>query len=841
MQKILKKYTTIPSHLYVNRDADTQLKKIIEDMQRPGYVLVARQMGKTNLLFNAKRTLETGNRLFAYVDLSNLYDHERECYRNIINNIIDPHLSIFESFSDTIEKIRQRALPPHNEYSRSLIAILNEYHGDLVIVLDEIDALKSVPYSDNIFAQIRSNYFSRTSYPVFERLTYVLSGVIEPTELIKDGNKSPFNIGDKIYLDDFSKSEHDDFVKRSQLAISQDLSDEIYNWANGNPRLTFDICSDIESFLMDNAALYKSDISQILTKKYLTNFDIAPIDHIRELVKSNKQIRKSITQIHKGKSSDISDEIKKKLYLYGIINSKFNEVTKIKNKIISLSLSDDWIKSIDRLSTDNFNLGLEKMDDGDYSEAIILLNEFLTNSEPSKNQVDICNYNIGFAYYNLGELEDALRYFSLEFSIEQYVRNSKSLNGICHLVVGPSEKGVSILEEVVSEGYNNFGYRNALLNLANHFNKNGDDRALSLYEKLFESTFEPLDEVSEGDLMQLRVLSLYYQASNLRRDSVLAISKIDEALSHSSKAESLFLIYYKGLLQNNYDSALKSRLVSEILDISFGLEERQLYPTSFTRANLLKYIDFVFDENDSTLFKNLVDFVARNLILDRSEVEIIYEVSTVTIGDREELLNYLVSCNPPSDLLIKIYRDWAFLQTNNLRRYLELFENYKNLFELRDSVSADDIYLFALCIKYNSDIGRIKRALDLCEILDDRFHEGLEDDLKFEYTIIYYWFATLYFGLKNKQNSLNYANKALDCIDLSVHKGTSMMDEKGLSSIREQLISIKKSSTVYMPITVGRKYGRNDRIKVRYLDGRIVEKKFKYIEADLIADRCKVI
>ena len=70
MTKILKKYTSIPPHLYVERDADLQLKRIVDEMQRPGYVLVARQMGKTNLLINAKRTLESDNRIFAYVDLS---------------------------------------------------------------------------------------------------------------------------------------------------------------------------------------------------------------------------------------------------------------------------------------------------------------------------------------------------------------------------------------------------------------------------------------------------------------------------------------------------------------------------------------------------------------------------------------------------------------------------------------------------------------------------------------------------------------------------------------------------------------------------------------------------
>ncbi len=67
MTKILKPYTIIPPDLYVQRDADRQIKNIIKDMGRPGYVLVSRQMGKTNLLLNAKRKLETPNDVYSII------------------------------------------------------------------------------------------------------------------------------------------------------------------------------------------------------------------------------------------------------------------------------------------------------------------------------------------------------------------------------------------------------------------------------------------------------------------------------------------------------------------------------------------------------------------------------------------------------------------------------------------------------------------------------------------------------------------------------------------------------------------------------------------------------
>ena len=183
MGKILKKYTRIPEHLYVKRNADKELEIIINEMERPGYVLVARQMGKTNLLFNAMRTLKNDNRLLVYVDLSNAFELERDCYRNIIDNIIEPNENIFGLIENKIFEIRNQDLPPNKEYSKSLRVILNHFHGDLIIILDEVDALRSVKYSDHIFAQIRSNYFSRTNFPMLDKLTYILSGVIEPRSL----------------------------------------------------------------------------------------------------------------------------------------------------------------------------------------------------------------------------------------------------------------------------------------------------------------------------------------------------------------------------------------------------------------------------------------------------------------------------------------------------------------------------------------------------------------------------------------------------------------------------------------------------------------------------------
>lgn len=838
MEKVLKKYTTIPQHLYVNRSADLELKRIIEEMQRPGYVLVARQMGKTNLLFNAKRTLENENRMFAYVDLSNLYQNERDCYRNIINNIIEPNLNIFKSIENDIEQIRQKELPPHNEYHRCLITILNFFKGDLVIILDEIDALKSINYSDNIFAQIRSNYFSRTSYPVLERLTYALSGVIEPTELIKDRNKSPFNIGDKIYLDDFTKDEHESFIKKSKLQISNSLSDEIFNWTNGNPRLTFDICAEVENYLIQNGVVDNKILNSIISKKYLSSFDIAPIDHIRELAKSNKDIRKAILNIHKNRSSELSDDIKKKLYLYGIINSKFHDETTIKNKIIELSLTEEWIKSLDKEYS--FVIGLSKFSEKEYQEAIEIFSLVLENPK-NNSEIEGCNYFIGLSFLKLGNYEEAIKYFSYEFKDSRYRNDALAFIGVSQMAIG-DKNGIATLEKAVQNESNTHAYHNALLNLA--INISDDDKSLILFEKLYDSTFKSETE-DEIELNQLRVLSLYYQSEILEKQNKkeTALAKINLALENSSVSNSLFLLYKKSHLLPNVDVNIKSELANRIINNRLVFEKNDSYPISFSEQHSYIYLDFIFEKDDISLFENLLDYLSVNLILNKSKYEIILRASLEAEEKKIEILNYLLQFSNDIDeeLLLFTYRELAFIHIENQSLFFETFNKYLALFKKYDILTNKDIYIFGICIKFNSDKNYISKAIELCETINSKIEKTDDEYLKLESVIIYYWYSNLYFSKRDKINTIKYVDITLDIIKSSNGKKMSMIDEKGLKSISDQLYQMKFSINVTKPLSSLKKYSRNDRVKVKYKDGNVYEKKYKYVEADILAERCEII
>ena|ERR1700677_3638884 len=180
MAKTLRSVTIIPKELYVSRAADRQTDDIVEGMGRPGYVLVARQMGKTNLLINLKRNREAKGDIVLYLDLSNRVESSRGFFRNVIDIALESASLLSNPVSAIISKQRINMLEPNVEFDRHLREIMRAIgNRRMVVILDEIDSLASVAYSDVIFAQIRSMYFSRTNYPEYDRLTYVLSGVAE--------------------------------------------------------------------------------------------------------------------------------------------------------------------------------------------------------------------------------------------------------------------------------------------------------------------------------------------------------------------------------------------------------------------------------------------------------------------------------------------------------------------------------------------------------------------------------------------------------------------------------------------------------------------------------------
>ena len=114
----------------------------------------------------------------------------------------------------------------------------------VVIFIDEIDATLGLEHKDDFFAALRAMYDERAREENFKRLSFVLVGVATPSELIENPKRTPFNVGQRVEMTDFT------FQEALPLAAGFDLPEAearqllgwILNWTGGHPYLTQNLC-----------------------------------------------------------------------------------------------------------------------------------------------------------------------------------------------------------------------------------------------------------------------------------------------------------------------------------------------------------------------------------------------------------------------------------------------------------------------------------------------------------------------------------------------------------------------------------------------------------------------
>ena len=457
MVKRLRSLTVIPEALYVEREADRQLEGIVANMGRPGYVLVARQMGKTNLLLHARRrAVDLG--LFVYLDLSNSFPD----LRSFLRNIIDVALESTSNLGEVARNIRLARTNldrlPHKEHEWELRSLLADIDGKLVICLDEIDSLTKAEYSDQVFSFVRSVYFSgRANFPVLERLTYILSGVAEPSDIIKNRDISPFNIGEKILLQDFSANEVQELIARAGMAINQETAASIYEWTNGHPRMTWDVCSQLEDIALSGVGLSPAVVAAVVRQLYFAEVNMPPIDQIKRLAEDSPEIRDALISVHYRRGNAVPDAMRTRLYLAGICQAPQATAVWFKNKVIEEALSEKFLLSIATIEVSEAPIvvGEQYFHDGDFAAAAERFSAALKAAEDIEDSQlqGRSHYWLGRARLEVGDLDAALAEFHAAAPLlhaETAIENS-FFSGHVHLARSQYKEARGELEKVVTD------------------------------------------------------------------------------------------------------------------------------------------------------------------------------------------------------------------------------------------------------------------------------------------------------------------------------------------------------------------------------------------------------
>jgi hypothetical protein len=229
---------------YIERRADRELSEGLLQGEFC-YVLTSRQMGKSSLMVRTVKRLRENDVAVAVLDLTAIGQNLslEQWYDGLISRLgqqLDLEDELFQFWEAHGE------LGPLQRWLTAIEqVVLARISTKVVIFVDEIDIVRSLQFStDEFFAAIREFYNRRSRDAAFGRLAFGLLGVATPTDLIRDTRMTPFNIGRRIELNDFTAAEAAPLARglTEDEGVARDLLGRVLHWTGGHPYLTQRLC-----------------------------------------------------------------------------------------------------------------------------------------------------------------------------------------------------------------------------------------------------------------------------------------------------------------------------------------------------------------------------------------------------------------------------------------------------------------------------------------------------------------------------------------------------------------------------------------------------------------------
>lgn len=337
---------------YVTRPADEELLSSLMYGEFC-YVLTPRQMGKSSLMVRtAQRLRERGVRT-VIVDLNSIgVVSSDQWYLGLLSRIR-------RQLGLTLEPLEWWQKQPWSA-SQNFIAFLRdvaltECSEPIVIFIDEIDSTLALDFRDDFFAAIRAIYNGRANEPRYKQLTFAFLGVATPTELIQDRKRTPFSLGRRIDLQEFSYQDARPLLEHLTEIFPDHAAailHRIFHWTDGHPYLTQTLCKEAAAHpttYWDDRAVDRLVAQTLLSDEGNKDTNLVFIQE-RILSGSGRERRAMLRlyhQIYSGKAVADNDRsvTQNRLELYGLIKVRENRLD-VRNEIYRNVFDADWISAL---------------------------------------------------------------------------------------------------------------------------------------------------------------------------------------------------------------------------------------------------------------------------------------------------------------------------------------------------------------------------------------------------------------------------------------------------------------------------------------------------------------
>ncbi len=338
---------------YVERAADGELFNAVQAGQFC-YVLADHHMGKSSLMFRTAWRLQQQGIHTATIDLAGINPRASsgQAYLVLVKRL---KFELKLSLDPDAWWAEQDSLNAEQRFTAFLHdVLLAQTEQPVAIFVDGVNnSVAQTNHWASVSIIIQTVYSTRSDNPAYRRLTFVLLGMSNLTNLAQNSNRSLFEAGHRIDLGEFSREEAQILLQGLQAENPEHakaILNRIYYWTHGHPYLTQKLCLTTAKMWTDHWTSAQIDL---LVEKL---FIFAKIDEdpnfqfIEDSIKASSRPHELLglyRQVHRSKAVSTNEQSRQqnKLRLMGLVGAQ-NGTLQVRNEIYRHVFNPAWIKAI---------------------------------------------------------------------------------------------------------------------------------------------------------------------------------------------------------------------------------------------------------------------------------------------------------------------------------------------------------------------------------------------------------------------------------------------------------------------------------------------------------------